>query len=142
MTHAARTWSSTLAALAVISLATVAHAGGQGAPDAAARPHTATSTDCATGVRHETTVDPAEDVYVPAPHPAPPVTAPATPASEHPAAPAASAKPASARPAATHASKRAPAVTPHAKASIRSLPARPGMGTLLRVSITMGREIS
>lgn len=38
-----------------------------------------------------------------------------------------------------HARKR---TGPHAKISIPNLPAQPGMGTLLRVGITAGREIS
>lgn len=50
--------------------------------------------------------------------------------------------PARRRESATSVSRTAPKPQPRAKVSMRNLPAAPGMGTLLRVGVTAGREIS
>lgn len=101
------------------------------------------------GRRESTSPSPTEDGYLPlsrAPQPSAPA---ALKPAESPAAPASAPrvekpKPATARkaeaPAASNRAKK-PAPAP-AKMSIPNLPARPGMGTLLRVGITAGREIS
>lgn len=92
-----------------------------------------------------TSVNPTDDIYVPKPK----VVAPAPHAAEVSPAPATSRAPVPVPPArerkreSATAIGRAPQPGPQRiKVSIRNLPATPGMGTLLRVGATAGREIS
>jgi hypothetical protein len=155
MSPATRTLRCTFTVLALVALAATAHAGGHVAPggcdDTALKSRGAATSESAAGPssssRHEnTSVGPAEDVYLPLSRSATPVASPAQ--SVHPAeATAAPAAPHAETPAAAHkaAVKHAWHPTPappRAKVSIPDLPARPGMGTLLRVGITAGRELS
>lgn len=77
----------------------------------------------------------------PAPRPAEPSSAPVlAPRTEKPAVKAKATSRAEA--AAARRAKPGPATTGPAKMSLPNLPATPGMGTLLRVGISAGREIS
>jgi hypothetical protein len=92
-----------------------------------------------------TSVNPTDDVY--APRPAKSSSAPSARPAELAPAPAAPPAPANAPPArkresASTLNRPARPATPRAKISMRNLPAAPGMGTLLRVGVSAGREIS
>lgn len=118
-------------------------------PKAGPRYENAAPANATSGARENTSLTPGlDDGYVPLSRTAPPVVAPAPrPADVAPARSSASKaaeKPAtSARRAETPAPgpARAKKAAP-AKVSIPNLPASPGMGTLLRVGIAAGQEIS
>lgn len=90
-----------------------------------------------------TSITPLDDGYAPAartttPAPRGSELAPASPATRTGSGDA----PARRRESATSISRTPPKPQPRAKVSMRNLPAAPGMGTLLRVGVTAGREIS
>lgn len=79
----------------------------------------------------------------PAPRPAEPSSAPVlAPRTEKPAVKANATSRVATPPAPARRAKPGPATTGPAKMSLPNLPATPGMGTLLRVGISAGREIS
>lgn len=88
-----------------------------------------------------TSITPLDDGYAPTAK----ATSPAPKATElAPTAPARNSSDAAARrrESATSVTRTPPKPQPRAKVSMRNLPAAPGMGTLLRVGVTAGREIS
>jgi hypothetical protein len=117
-----------------------------GCPDeTSAKSRSLPCTDCMSPAARapRTSVNPSDDVYTPK----------SKPSAAHPAdvgpAPGANHTPVSDAPAREHkrehatAIARAPRPAPQrVRVSIRNLPATPGMGTLLRVGVTAGREIS
>lgn len=161
MTLVARILRTSIALVALTALAGLsgpAAAGNRAVPagceDASAKARgNSTPESAANASRRESTSlspSPTDDCYVPLSRSAPPVVAPApTRAQVEAAAPSPatprSEKPAIARkvPAPPAAPGRArPQAPGRAKVSVPNLPAQPGMGTLLRVGITAGREIS
>lgn len=143
----------TMAALAAPALAgNCAAPGGcdepQPKPKSGASLENASATSANSARRENTSIGPSDESgYVPLSRTAPPSVAPAPRPAE--AAPAPAGAPRAEKPKAVvrrvdtpaapgaRAKKAAPA-----KVSIPNLPATPGMGTLLRVGITAGREIS
>lgn len=167
MTHAARIRRPllALAALAVAAaIATPALAGNRGASgcdDSSARAKGGSSLEGGTPAasaparRDNASIEPGEG-YVPLSRNAPPAASPAprpadtspvpvpvlAPRADRPAAKAKATSRAEAPPAAARRAKPGPATSGPAKMSLPNLPATPGMGTLLRVGISAGREIS
>ena len=154
MTLAARIRLSSIVAAGLITLAVPVIAGNPPTPNTCdetqvVKSRSSSESSSASSNRHETSISPTDDGYVPLSRTAP-VTAPSTPRPAEPAAPVTVSprveKPATAHKAdasATASRTKRPAPTPaRAKVSIPNLPATPGMGTLLRVGITAGREIS
>ena len=155
MTLASRIRRSSIALAALMALAAPALAGNPPTPNTcdetqAVKSRSNSESSSASSSRRETSISPTEEGYVPLSRTAP-VTAPAVaPRALEPTAPAALsptvAKPVAVRKAdastAASRAKRAAPAPPPAKVSIPNLPATPGMGTLLRVGITAGREIS
>jgi cytoskeletal protein RodZ len=153
MTLAARIRLSLILAAGLMALAAAALAGNPPTPNTcdetqAVKSRSNSDNSSASATRRETSISPTDDGYVPLSRTAP-VTAPAalhptepvspvtvSPRVEKPAAHKAEAATAASR------SKRTAPTPPRAKVSIPNLPATPGMGTLLRVGITAGREIS
>jgi len=162
MTPAARIRRSPIALVALVAAAVVATpalagkcAPSGGCDDSAPRPRSgpgyenASPANASSARRENTSLTPGlEDGYVPLSRTAPPVVSPAPRPAEAAPARAATPKVESPRPA-TARRLEAPAPPPArakkpapAKVSIPNLPASPGMGTLLRVGIAAGREIS
>jgi len=156
MTLAARIRLSSITLAGLLALAASAIAGNPPTPNTcdetqAVKSRSNSESSSASSSRRETSISPTdESSYVPLSRTAP-VTAPlVAPRPVEPAAPVTvspraekpvTARKADASTAASRAKKTAPAPAP-AKVSIPNLPATPGMGTLLRVGITAGREIS
>lgn len=161
MTPAARIRRTSIALAALLSMAALAApalAGNRAAPggcdDTQPKPKSgpgyenAAGANATSGKRENTSVGPTEDGYVPLSRTAIPTVSPAprpADAGSVPVLAPRSEKPKTARkadaPAAASARAKKAAPAP-AKVSIPNLPATPGMGTLLRVGITAGREIS
>ncbi len=165
MTHAARIRRPlfSLAALAMaVAFAGPALAGDRATPGCAESPARAKGGSSLEGAtpaastpvrRDNASIEPGEG-YVPlsrtatpsaTPAPKPSETTPApvlAPRTEKPAVKAKATSRAEAPPAAGRRAKAGPATTGPAKRSLPNLPATPGMGTLLRVGISAGREIS
>lgn len=160
MTLASRISHRSIALAALLlaaALAAPAFAGNRGAGGGCDEPQPgaksgsgveAKSSAASSASRHENnSPNPTEDGYLPlsrTPQPsAPAALKPADPTPASASAPRLE-KPATTRkataPAASNHAKKA--ATAPVKVSVPSLPARPGMGTLLRIGITAGREIS
>ena len=158
MTLASRIRRSSIALAALLSMAALAApalAGNRAVPgpcdDAQPRSKPASSQENASTAarREQTSLNPTtDDAYVPLSRTAPPTVSPAPRPAEAAPAPASATpriekpKPASRRADAAASASAKPKKAAPAKVSIPNLPATPGMGTLLRVGITAGREIS
>ncbi len=157
MTLASRIRRSSIALAALLSMAALAApalAGNRAVPgpcdDAQPRSKPASSQEnAALARRDQTSLNPTtDDAYVPLSRTAPPTVTPAPRPAEAAPSPASAAprvekpKPAARRADAASPASAKPKKAPPAKVSIPNLPATPGMGTLLRVGITAGREIS
>ena len=155
MTLASRIRLSLITLAGLLALAASAHAGNPPTPNTcdetqAVKSRSNSEATNSSASRRETSISPTDDGYAPLTRTAP-VTAPlAAPRPVEPAAPVTvspkAEKPVTARkadaPTASSRAKRTAPVPAPAKVSIPNLPATPGMGTLLRVGITAGREIS
>jgi len=154
MTLAARIRRSLIALAGLMVLAAPALAGNPPTPNTcdetqAVKSRSSSESSSPSASHRETSISPTDDGYVPLSRTAP-VTAPSAPRPAEPAGPVTVSprveKPATVRKAeastASSRTKRTAPVPPRAKVSIPNLPATPGMGTLLRVGITAGREIS
>jgi hypothetical protein len=118
---------------------------GRSIPPAAETGSCSATTPSAAARTPRTSINPTDDGYAPKPartsgtaaaHPAE-----LSPATAAPPAPA-STPPARKRESATSVSRAPRPAAQRAKVSMRNLPATPGMGTLLRVGVSAGREIS
>jgi cytoskeletal protein RodZ len=155
MTLAARIRRSLIAVAGLMLLAVVALAGSPPTPNTcdetqAVKSRSSSESSSPSASHRETSISPTDDGYVPLSRTAPVATPTVAPRPLESASPATvsprAEKPATAHKAdasaAANRTKRIAPAPPRAKVSIPNLPATPGMGTLLRVGITAGREIS
>lgn len=159
MTLATRTPRTSIAwlvaAVAVVMVAP-AHAGNRATPatceesTARSRGNSNSESTAAASRRENTSLEPSDEAYVPLSRTPLPVAHPSAAPRPSEIAPAHAPTPRAEKPAVARKAPAPPAAPGRTRAqapgktklSIPNLPAQPGMGTLLRVGITAGREIS